>query len=934
MAKKYTHGSEVEAVIQLFKERDKEAEKQAAADERLNKAREQFWELSKNELKKKYLKEFRDEVDRTTLERSLPEKMFEWIKDLEGIYNPYSKIKEAETFTNFFLEAYTPIQNDNTIKTPIDGLEFYSLDARSKFIAEIKASRIKDLENFSGGQKEVKLLEYKEFDDLMELELNRYNELNKALEEYNETRRIEITNLEYFRKMFTGHSPTDDIRALRQKEEKINYDYNNWRKLIKKEPVSESWKDKYKNNIKVQEALSSDEYIYNGGELKEVIIEGDRKNISQAGKQTKSTNAFRQNGEWRSPEELFLQNSTGQLREALKNNNINKAKKDDHEKLKKLTKEQRDEINKIIQRAAAGEFDDEETHLKALNELRKTEAENAKSIVEEKIENTIDKEGQMQAIAANEESELINAQGLESAGLIELCEFKKLEILKKYTEEKLKVQEKYADSGDQDAALEAEKLKGVIEKIDFKKPSEALKSLVNNALFSVAAKGFEKMGNSSDEAKDKAIALFNGIKDNASTVVSVVGDLQSTFGGLDSGLDAALSAVGNIASGFAKGGIAGGVMSLAGEGIKLFGISSKVNKEHEKALRLLEAQAKTQEYAYNLALLKKDLNYEEGTTIFGSDAYGKASNAANNYQKSINALKESTKELNNIDIVTGSRKSGWGFWKKQKDVYSDILSVYPDLIDANGMLNKELAQTVLAERKMSDESKAAVQNMIDHAEQVEAAYAEMKNYLTSIFGDLGNQMTDALVDAFKNGTDAMDGFNKSASSMLEKLVKDMVYSITLAPLIAKAQEEMLAISTNQDLTNEQKFDAYLHVLDRFLDDANEQQDVANALLGYAQKSAANKGIEIFKTDDTRTGATAPGLASMSQDSANELNGSFYAVRQSIGDIRNINNEALLVQKTMQGQLTRIADNTEYCRYLENVKNSLEDIQTRGIKVKV
>lgn len=59
---------------------------------------------------------------------------------------------------------------------------------------------------------------------------------------------------------------------------------------------------------------------------------------------------------------------------------------------------------------------------------------------------------------------------------------------------------------------------------------------------------------------------------------------------------------------------------------------------------------------------------------------------------------------------------------------------------------------------MSDESKAALQYMIDLAQQAEDAYSELNDYMTDIFGDLGNSMTDALVNAFVSGTDAGKGF--------------------------------------------------------------------------------------------------------------------------------------------------------------------------------
>ena len=98
---------------------------------------------------------------------------------------------------------------------------------------------------------------------------------------------------------------------------------------------------------------------------------------------------------------------------------------------------------------------------------------------------------------------------------------------------------------------------------------------------------------------------------------------------------------------------------------------------------------------------------------------------------------------------------GWG---KGKDIYSSILDVYPQLIDSAGNFNKKLAESIINSREFSGEGKEALKNMIDLYDKAEDATKQLKDYLSGIFGDLGNNMSDALVDAFKNGTDAGKSF--------------------------------------------------------------------------------------------------------------------------------------------------------------------------------
>ena len=125
------------------------------------------------------------------------------------------------------------------------------------------------------------------------------------------------------------------------------------------------------------------------------------------------------------------------------------------------------------------------------------------------------------------------------------------------------------------------------------------------------------------------------------------------------------------------------------------------------------------------------------------------------------------------------------------------------------------------------------------------------------------------------------------------------------------------------------------VVGSFYGSIGTEMEAAQVFLEEWKNNGKNQGFSMWSSAEatTRQGATGSGITSMSENTASELNGSFYAIRQQVGDITNISRESLLIQRTMQTQLTRVADNTEYCRYLENVKNSLEDIQTRGVRIK-
>jgi len=427
---------------------------------------------------------------------------------------------------------------------------------------------------------------------------------------------------------------------------------------------------------------------------------------------------------------------------------------------------------------------------------------------------------------------------------------------------------------------------------------------------------------------EKLALIGESAAESAQLVGNLAGQLAEMFeaAGHDDAAQAmtdvqdVMNTVSNIGKGFAEGGLVGGIAAAAGEAIGWVTKAFQASARHKEALKTIMNETLAQQREYNLLLMQQNLEYKKASTIFGEDAYGKAKNAVKvmkdaykdlqdelagtaeqqgNEQRKANSsrmfarmfglgfdeakakLRQAYAGLADIEIKTGHKKTGLFGWGKGKDIYSSILDVYPDLIDANGKFNSSLAETIINTRVMSDEDKAALQNMIDLAEQAEAAYEELSSYMTDIFGELGSSMTDALVSAFANGSDAAEDFYDSVSDMLEALAKQMIYSVTLAPYIEKAQKKMMDIMQDDSLSDEEKFGAWTGILDGLLDDALKQQGVANDLFKKYQDMAAEKGFDIFKPDEDSKSGLSAGIQSVTEDTADLLASYLNAIRADV-----------------------------------------------------
>lgn len=476
-----------------------------------------------------------------------------------------------------------------------------------------------------------------------------------------------------------------------------------------------------------------------------------------------------------------------------------------------------------------------------------------------------------------------------------------------------------------------------------------------------------RIGESAAEAAD----IIGGMAGKLSDMFEAAGN-DGAADAMDT-VEGVMSTVSNIGKGFAEGGIVGGIAAAAGEAIGWITKAFQANARHKKALEEIMNETIAQQREYNLALMEQNLEYEKATTIFGTDEYGKAANAVTVLKNAVSDLNGELKGagkysggylsffngafgkidllskeqrefydayagLADIEIKTGHKKTGLFGWGKGKDIYSSILDVYPELIQKNGEFDAAVAETIINTREMSETDKAALQNMIDLTNQAKEALSVMKDYLTGIFGEFGNTITDALVDAFKNGKDAAEAFADSVSGMLEKLAKQMIYSVTLAPYIEKAQDQMLETMKNEGLTDEQKFNNYANILDSLTSGVLSEQEEFNALLEKYKQIAENKGIEIFKPDeDAGRSATSKATLQASQESVDRVDGRLTVMQGHTFSMADSLKVLVSISTQILEKLTGIESNTSNLEdindNIDKLKTAVNIIQLKGLIIK-
>jgi hypothetical protein len=429
-----------------------------------------------------------------------------------------------------------------------------------------------------------------------------------------------------------------------------------------------------------------------------------------------------------------------------------------------------------------------------------------------------------------------------------------------------------------------------------------------------------------------------------------------------SGVQQVMSAVSNIGQGFAKGGIVGGIGAAIGEAVNFIGQAFAAEARHREALKEIERAKLDFQRQYNLALLEQNLLLEEATSVFGERQIMKAANAMQVYKDALSQFeaemkgsaptmnwferitgdalgtyaarmaqyKEGIYGLASAQIVTGHKKTGLFGWGKGKDLYSSILSVYPELIDANGELDTAMLQTILDTRKMSDETRKYLENLIELKDAMDEAEQALEDYLSSTFGSLGDSVLDRVRDMAKGVTGVYGDMCDDISSKLEELAEQVVYSLFFADKFDKLQDDLKSIYASGKSEEDIAYDV-MDLLDDFYSGIGSNMDAAEAWMEEFAKRAEQMGYELWKPDGTtQSGKTGAFTTTMTQDQGTKLEGLMTSLQMHGASVDDKMDDIAEGLGASLDALNRIAKNTDT---LPQILALWQAIKRDGLKAK-
>lgn len=397
----------------------------------------------------------------------------------------------------------------------------------------------------------------------------------------------------------------------------------------------------------------------------------------------------------------------------------------------------------------------------------------------------------------------------------------------------------------------------------------------------------------------------------------------------------ALKGAGEVAAGIAAEDpkmIVAGVQDLADSAVKIITANKRANKE----IREFNYNISKQAIDYSIRIIKAIKDIESETdSIFSTSYDNTLAQGMKAYEESLEKQAELTGKLGDMTVQTGVKKKKFlGITTGTRKIYKELSVAYPELISKTGELDRELAETLLKGGKLSKEAADTIEQIIELEDAADAAMKQVEDTLQSLVGTLGDDLKQALDDAFRHGTDAAKQMTESIAQMMEQLASKELFNAVFGGLLKDLGERMkesYGVSGDYDLTDDLAWfmNRYPKLVEAYNDGLSQIQNVIKD----------ETGIDPYVDMDGRSGFTK-GIAQASQDSIDELNGRVMAISGNLYSIRENNSlmlemerESLIHRRAINSQLEAIAANTAYCRYLEDMNNTLEDINNRGVKIK-
>ena len=257
-----------------------------------------------------------------------------------------------------------------------------------------------------------------------------------------------------------------------------------------------------------------------------------------------------------------------------------------------------------------------------------------------------------------------------------------------------------------------------------------------------------------------------------------------------------------------------------------------------------------------------------------------------------------------IDAATRAQKDAQEFYDRQVEKYGE-----------DSKKAQEAKESLDEQTSVTDEKVEA------QAERIKEVFEQM---VTTNVTSFGESMADALVSAFSNG---LDGMNKAWEDTINDMIKSMLTQRMALQLTDQFEDAFSYLETATSTDHGRDATISDYEMQQFLAKMDSAKNGAMAIGEEYQKLFAEMGL----LDDADIEAESKGFQTMSQDTADELNGRFTAlqiigagIQMSAQGIATSVEDIARINMGIQGGVTELANNSSVA--LQIAQNQLNELR--------
>lgn len=502
------------------------------------------------------------------------------------------------------------------------------------------------------------------------------------------------------------------------------------------------------------------------------------------------------------------------------------------------------------------------------------------------------------------------------------------------------------------------------------------------ALFEEAGIDVEKLKTALDEAKESAdemldVKAWEKVVEMARKLTDSLGefgDSLSTFSGALGQIGKAISGISgsldDVLTAFDKNATSTDIVSAGISGLSTL-LSMVGNQIAENKQAQEDWNLKILESAHNMSLARIEMEAYKESNIFGvENPYAKAIAGARQYSSAMLELKTTANIISQGQVQTGTKQqvdagnvaTGIGagaaigaavgsfipvignllgaaigaviggiagaVTTKTVPVFETLAKTYGEIFDKDTF---ELNPQILADYdKLDEATKSIIDNWQEIADKAREAQEQMRQTFSDLAGEIGGMLSDELVNAFRSGDvfGAVDSFKGKVTTVIEDILSQLIFAQYFEGLFNNLEKEMMdsfGYDGDQNIVDDivQFSESYKSALGEY-----------SQAMTTVQEELAKQGFDIFT--NARVGASK-GFQSLSQESANELNGRFTAIQAHTYQISESIKSLLINSAQSLKYLSGIESHTSRLetieKFLGSLKSGIDDINIKGVYIR-